>query len=45
MRNFLTIIAAASIALSSAIAANAQSQNPLPKASDVLVRYGKDIEG
>src|SRR4029079_3305321 len=45
MRNFMTLIAATSIALSSAMAAYAQSQNPLPKASDVLVRYGDDIEG
>jgi hypothetical protein len=45
MRNFLTLIAATSVALSSAMPAYAQSQNPLPKASDVLVRYGDDIEG
>ena len=45
MRNFLTIIAAASIVLSSSMTAYAQNQNPLPKASDVLVRYGDDIEG
>ena len=43
MRNFMTLIAATSVALSSATAAYAQ--NPLPKASDVLVRYGDDIEG
>ena len=45
MRNFMTLIAATSVALSSAMAAYAQDQNPLPKASDVLVRYGDDIEG
>ena len=45
MRNFMILIAATSVALSSAIAAYAQDQNPLPKASDVLVRYGPDIEG
>ena len=45
MRNFMTLIAATSVALSSAMAAYAQNQNPLPKASDVLVRYGDDIEG
>ena len=45
MRKLMTLIAATSIALSSAIAAYAQDQNPLPKASDVLVRYGPDIEG
>jgi len=45
MRNFMSLIAATSVALSSTIAAYAQDQNPLPKASDVLVRYGPDIEG
>ena len=45
MRNFVTLIAATSVALSCAMAAYAQNQNPLPKASDVLVRYGADIEG
>jgi hypothetical protein len=45
MRNFMTLIAATSVALSSAAAAYAQSQNPLPKSTDVLVRYGDDIEG
>ena len=45
MRNFMTLIAATSVALSSAMAAYAQNQNPLPKASDVLVRYGDDVEG
>ena len=45
MRNLMTLIAATSVALSSATAAYAQTQNPLPKASDVLVRYGDDIEG
>jgi hypothetical protein len=43
MRNFMTLIAATSVALSSAMAAYAQS--PLPQASDVLVRYGDDVEG
>ena len=43
MRNFITLIATMSVALSSAMAAYADS--PLPKASDVLVRYGKDVEG
>ena len=43
MRNFMTLIAATSVVLSSAMAAYADS--PLPKASDVLVRYGDDIEG
>ena len=45
MRNFMALIAATSVALSSAVAAYAQNQSPLPKASDVLVRYGDDIEG
>jgi len=45
MRNFMTLIAATSVMLSAAIAAHAQDQNPLPKASDVLVRYGDDVEG
>ena len=41
----MTLVAATSVALSSATAAYAQDQNPLPKASDVLVRYGDDIDG
>jgi hypothetical protein len=45
MRNVMTLIAATSVGLSSAMAAYAQDQNPLPKASDVLVRYGNDVEG
>ena len=45
MRNFMTLIAATSVALSAATAAYAQNQNPLPKATDVLVRYGDDVEG
>ncbi|TIT51977.1 MAG: hypothetical protein E5W75_06310 [Mesorhizobium sp.] len=45
MRNLMTLITATSVALSSAVAAYAQTQNPLPKASDVLVRYGDDVEG
>lgn len=44
MRTFLVLIAAASVALSSATTVYAQ-QNPLPKASDTLVRFGDDIEG
>jgi hypothetical protein len=44
MRNFMILIAATSVALSSAMAAWADD-NPLPKANDVLERYGKDIEG
>jgi hypothetical protein len=39
MRNFLTFIAATSVALLSALAAHAE--NPVPKASDVLVKYGE----
>lgn len=38
MRNLVTLIAAASAALSFAVAARAE--NPVPKASDKLVRYG-----
>ena len=45
MPNFITLIAATSVALSSTIAAYAQTQNPLPLATDVLVRYGDDVEG
>jgi len=43
MRNVMKLIAATSVALASAMAAYAQS--PLPQASDVLVRYGDDVEG
>src|SRR6476619_8334156 len=43
MRNFMTLMAGTAVALSSAMAAYADS--PLPKASDVLVRYGDDVEG
>ena len=43
MRNLITLVAATSVALSFAVAAYAQS--PLPKATDVLVRYGDDVEG
>ena len=39
MRNVLTLAAATAVALSSAVAAYAES--PLPKASDVLVKYGE----
>ena len=42
MRNLITLIAATSAALSSV---TAYAQSPLPKASDVLVRYGDDVEG
>jgi hypothetical protein len=45
MRKFMTLILAITAALSSAIAAYAQDQNPLPKSTDELVRFGKDIEG
>jgi len=44
-RNIMTLIAASAAAISCATAAWAQDQNPLPKASDVLVRYGDDVEG
>jgi hypothetical protein len=44
MRNFMTLIVATSVALSSAMASYAD-KNPLPKDSDVLVRYGEDVEG
>lgn len=44
MRNIARFIAASSVALLSATAVHAQS-NPLPKATDELVRYGNDIEG
>jgi hypothetical protein len=43
-RQILLSLAAAIIGLSP-LAAAAQTQSPLPKASDVLVRYGDDIEG
>jgi hypothetical protein len=43
MRNLVILIAATSVTLSSAMAAYADS--PLPKVSDVLVRYGDDVEG
>src|ERR1700761_4741356 len=39
MRNFMALIAAASVALLSATAAYAQ--NPVPNASDALVKYGE----
>jgi hypothetical protein len=45
MRNVMTLIAATSVALSTAMVAYAQTKNPLPLATDVLVRYGDDIEG
>jgi hypothetical protein len=44
MRNFAMLIAATSVAFSSAVAAYADD-NPLPKANDQLVRFGPDIEG
>ncbi|TBA53857.1 hypothetical protein [Rhizobium ruizarguesonis] len=45
MRSFIRLTAATSVALLSAMAAYGQDQNPLPKASDVLARYGNDVEG
>ena len=45
MQKVIRIIAATAVALSSAVAAFAQDQNPLPLASDVLVRFGDDVEG
>ncbi|KQV36251.1 hypothetical protein [Rhizobium sp. Root1204] len=42
MKKFLNFAAAASVALSSAMAAHAQT--PVPTASDVLVKYG-EVEG
>ncbi|KAA1177222.1 hypothetical protein FP026_25335 [Rhizobium tropici] len=44
MRNFTAFILATSVALASATAVYAQ-ENPLPKASDPLVKYGEDVEG
>src|SRR6187399_1831276 len=44
-RNLMTLIAATAAAISSATAAYTQDQSPLPLASDVLVRYGDDVEG
>ncbi|MGX5803943.1 hypothetical protein ACWGS9_22220 [Bradyrhizobium sp. Arg314] len=44
MRDFTALIVATSVALSSATAVYAQ-ENPLPKASDKLVKYGDDVEG
>jgi len=44
MRNLATLVAATSLAASFATAVCAQ-QNPLPLATDQLVRYGPDIEG
>ncbi|MGO6842369.1 hypothetical protein ACC808_09810 [Rhizobium ruizarguesonis] len=38
MRSFLTLIAATSVGLSAMVA---YGQNPVPKASDVLVKYGE----
>ena len=45
MRNLATLTAATAVAVTCAIAAYAQQQNPLPLATDKLVRYGPDIEG
>ncbi|TGS09643.1 hypothetical protein EN852_029990 [Mesorhizobium sp. M2E.F.Ca.ET.209.01.1.1] len=45
MRMSVPLIVGMSVALSFATAAYAQTENPLPKASDVLVRYGDDVEG
>ncbi|MBA8840936.1 hypothetical protein [Ochrobactrum sp. RH2CCR150] len=44
MRNFSTLIAATALAFSWATAICAQ-ENPLPKASDTLVKYGEDVKG
>ncbi|MCX7305543.1 MAG: hypothetical protein NTV73_14620 [Hyphomicrobiales bacterium] len=44
MRNIARLITASLVALSSGTAAYAQD-NPLPKSTDTLVRYGDDIEG
>lgn len=44
MRNVATLIAAAAVAVSCATIVWAQ-QNPLPLATDTLVRFGPDIEG
>jgi len=45
MRNLTTLIAATCVAISCATAVFAQQQNPLPLATDSLVRYGPDVEG
>ena len=45
MQTFLKFFTATAMALSCAAAAHAQSQNPLPKSTDELVRFGDDIEG
>ena len=45
MRNLVRLIAATSVAVSCATAVCAQQQNPLPLATDNLVRFGPDIEG
>lgn len=44
MRDFILLIAATTAALSCATLAQADD-NPLPKAGDQLVRFGKDVEG
>jgi hypothetical protein len=44
MRNVANLIAAASVAVSCATGVYAQ-QNPLPLATDNLVRFGPDVEG
>ena len=44
MKKFTTLVLATSMALSCATAVFAQ-ENPLPLATDQLVRYGPDIEG
>lgn len=44
MRKLAALIVATAAALSPALSGYAQ-ENPLPKASDKLVRFGKDIEG
>lgn len=45
MRNLATLAAAAAFVGTAAAAAYAQQKNPLPLATDQLVRYGKDVEG
>ncbi|MBL8578687.1 MAG: hypothetical protein JNK47_15795 [Mesorhizobium sp.] len=45
MKNLLNLVAALSLSVSCATTAFAQQDNPLPLATDQLVRYGPDIEG
>lgn len=44
MRNLAALVTGMSLALFAATAVYAQ-ENPLPKASDTLVRFGEDVEG